>query len=340
MVCRFVVIVFLFVAAIRPTSAAAETNSVVVCSQNLNNFPSDNLTKFEQQQRALVERILTAQCDVIAVQEVRGRSIDESIKNLNILGRAASIASGKLFKAYVGETNDRRIRNGFLVNEHQLVVRFTKSFAKEPVPSLQLLGPVRHFTRGPFMIFVKFKNADVLTAPGLLLTSVHFKSKADGWKDVTKTNYEFLRMEMAEATRELVLREKASLQTNTTALILGDLNSDSDSATAEILSGKVTLTDFSGANPCELDLLLRPNCKSEIERELQFAPLVYRESKHNEKVTGSYRYRGKLSIIDEIFIDVQSLRNVEKKAGALRVGVTGTFGKGSDHKLIWAEIKH
>ena len=307
------------------------TPELKVCSQNLNNLGVRS-KRSKKKIKHLVKRIVDAGCDVVAVQEVGGANKKAALRTLRGLGGAISEATGRSFQAFVGDTMDERIRNGFLVSKEAGLVVSSKSFAKGNVPKLTPWGPSRYYARGPYLIHLRVPGQGKSVTRDVLLLSIHLKSKANSWKDPTQTSFETLRMEMAEGVRQLAEKELRRVGEESVFVVLGDRNSEEHSASTDVLSGRRELSDFRRWGTCRLDQSLKAECSKE-SRKTGFVPLL--------ELTGvkSYRYRGEMFLYDEIFVSEDDRwMFIAPKTGLPQVGTEGVFSRGSDHKLIWATV--
>lgn len=297
----------------------------------------------EGQLEFLVQRMKDARCDIVAVQELYGGDKAEAEKNAATLARALSDATNREFRAFAGESEDVAIRNGFLVASDLGTVVEVKSYDDEPLLRLKSYGPVGKFQRPPIGLFLRLPGqaGERDTPISVFVLNFHFKSRSFGFKDIFHTDFETLRMEMAETTRRIFEREAQWVGKNGIAVMLGDRNNEIGSATAEILSGVKRLEDFQRQGACELDEALRPRCNIPISRPRAIVPLLELRAERGEAVA-SYRYRGKEEVIDEILVPEHQLPLLERgdgrRARGLRVGVEGDFFRGSDHRLTWAEF--
>lgn len=336
-----------------------------VCTQNLNNFMRPRRRKgssknrktirkkekrYQLRQRGyLVERFLQAKCDVVAVQEVYGKSRKHAQKNLEFLASAFSSAKHRRFSVYVGNTHDDYIRNGFLIDTDVVRVKEVRSFVDYPLPVLSRTGSHASFARGPLLLVIEtLGHAGKLR--GILLLTLHFKSKVGAWKDYTHTKFELLRMEMAEGLREIALDLLSRpVYSGYSLLMLGDLNSGRDSATARILSGSLRLSDF--RRNCRLNVKQKVLCKKLVQRDPIFQRLFNNEIVRHGKLAhnASYRYKDREELIDEILLsskDVSLLRYSDEYSDQPKVlnkvhsgiGMQGVFNRGSDHKLLWVDL--
>ncbi len=328
--------------AMPPSLSSRGEPELRVCTQNLHNFgePNDKKKRRAVKQstalRHLIERIKEARCDVIAAQEVYGETKREAQGNIEKASKALS-TNGRNYIGIVGDTRDGRIRNGFIYETSIGEVLKIKSFARRSVPKLQPLGPVRYFARGPLLLRLQVPSQE--GARVVSLFSIHFKSKANSWKDPTKTKFETLRMEMAEEMRELVQEEQQEIGKEGVVLVLGDRNSGINSATANILEGENLLEDFLSAN-CSLTRELEPKCLKQVKRSLQLQGIV--EARFGKLITknllGSYRYKSKYYLLDEILISSDNFWMVRDKKGEVVAGMVGKFGRGSDHMLLFTDL--
>ena len=317
---KHALLLFVFVLGACSVAAAEKRESeeaeLIVCSQNLGSKQNRKNLSY------LAERIIRSGCNVVAVQEVSGDSKKKALKNLNKLSKVIEEFSGNNFNSYVGETNDRFIRNGFLVSSKLGEVSYSRSFSKVYLPKLMGSGPSKKFSRGPFMIQLEVAGKGGAKKRKVKIYSVHFKSKRNPWKDKSNTSFETLRVQMAEALRVL-----AQTRSDDVIIIAGDLNSRVDSATAAVLSGGRVLSDFQFKNSCSISKKLSPSCKTSARPEV-FTPLLGKSSKK----LASYRHNKSLELIDDIYMNGKNSWMSEE------IGVSGEFWKGSDHKLVWARI--
>jgi hypothetical protein len=320
---------------------AKKQAAVRVCSQNLFRFGSEkfsrNKQKREKQKTFLVSRMKRAACDVIGVQEVSGESRWRAKGILQELADSLGERSGRKFSAHVGDSQDKYIRNGFIVADDLGKVVGFKSYWRESLPRIQKRGRPRSFVRGPVSLEV------VLAQPRfgierLLLFSVHLKSKSNSWKDPTKTDFEVYRMESAQAVRRIALDAFAKRPKGTMLMLMGDRNSEESSASADVLEGRYLIADFHKdcklREKTEVDCVSQPNHRPELvglfEARKQSDPQRYRK--------GSYRYKRRDTLIDEIYVLPEKLSMFRGENASWRIGFEGDYYKGSDHLLLWAEI--
>lgn len=313
---------------------AAPPSELRVCTQNLHRFGESRsnppLRNGLTQQDLLVRRFIDAKCDIIAVQEIFGGDTYEATQNLNRLSQALARETRRPFAAYTGENEHDLIRNGFLVATDIAAVEKTESMDRARVSGLTPLGPSHRPTRPPYGLLVTIRPKSGAPQRKLFLGNIHLKSKLGGWKDPTSTQYETLRMEVADAVRDWVRSESTKSGPNTIGMILGDRNSNDGSASAEILRGARTLADF--REHCQVDHALLPVCDKTPVRAPAFVPLL---AQTKEK---SYRYHSQEEVIDEILIEAEDYPLAQTSSDQTHAGVVGRYNAGSDHKLVWTEL--
>ncbi len=246
---------------------ARNQGGIRVCSQNLFRFGSEkfskNKEKREKQKTFLVSRMKRAACDVIAVQEVSGKNRWRAGQLLQELADSLGQRSGRRFKAFVGDSQDAYIRNGFILAEDLGSVVSFDSYWRETLPKIQKRGRPRSFVRGPVSLELELAQPRSGISR-LLLFSVHLKSKSNSWKDPTRTEFEVYRMESAQAVREIALKALEKSPEGTMLFVMGDRNSTEGSASADTLEGAYELSDFH--ENCRLTEKIEVTCVSEPKR--------------------------------------------------------------------------
>ncbi len=316
-----------------------ESISLTVCSQNLHRFSSkekSNKLKRSKQKKFLITRMKDAECDVIALQEVVGSRREDALEVAVELAGALGKRTKREFRAFVGRSKDKYISNGFLVAEDAGVVEEVRSHWRERLPKLQLLGPSSRFTRGPLSLVFRQENK-----PPLILLTFHLKSRHKGWKDHSRTDFEGLRMQEAAGIKRIVRSLRTTYGKEVEVIAVGDRNSGAQSAAADILRGVRTLSDFDSNKGCRLTEQETSICVGNPPDTANMIDLFgLRQRENPEKyVKGSYRYRGKESVIDEILVTPGLLKKVRRSDGTIAIGFKGQFRKGSDHKLVWVDLR-
>lgn len=326
---------------------------LILCTQNLQRFGEERRNNRNSREKgrasqleALVERFIEGRCDLVAVQEVAGKNKRAAAASLNRLARRLSERTGRTFRGEVGEARDPSIRNGFLIADSLGKPAEIISYTDEEIPSVSRRRSAGFFVRAPLGVVIPISRA----APDgarhsevsrrFFVLNVHSKSRHGGEKDPTGTQFETLRMEYAEATRLIVRRELARLGAGTVAVVLGDHNTHELSASADILTGEYLLADFQPGGACGLTRDLEPDCSRAVSHPPMLVGLfeLRRNRAPRRYRGGSFRYRGKESLIDEILISPADLPLVTGPEGGLRIAFKGVLGEGSDHRLLLAEF--
>ena len=321
----------------KPVLAPVADAPVRICSQNLFRFGasrSRDPKKREKQKRAIVTRMKQAKCDVVATQELAGGTPERSKQILAELANALSERMGTPYSYYIGESHDRYIRNGFLLRDDLGKVHEVRQFYRMRLPRLRSgRSAARRYSRGPLGLLIQ------LPKRRLFVVTMHFKSMRNSDRDSSGTKFEDRRLEMAAGLRESVLRAAAEYGPDVVPVVLGDRNSADDSASAAVLEGVRTLTDFTSSR-CEVDEKLRADCGNTPERDYQLRGLfAYRKNQFPGRYRGgSFRYKKREQLIDEILLEPRHLKHVTRADGTIAIGFAGQFYKGSDHKLLWAEL--
>ncbi len=322
-------------------SDSIATRELVVCSQNLFRFADKqgkrrDVLQREKQKKFLITRMKEAACDVVALQELMGARQEEALEIAIELAKALGERTDRKFRAFAGRSKDKYSTNGFLVAEDIGSVEDVDSHWRERLPKLQPRGPAGSFTRGPLSLVLQRP-----TGPRLALISFHFKSRHKSWKDHTRTDFESTRMEEAAGLRKIIRSLRREYGREVEIVALGDRNSGRDSAAAEILRGSRMLSDFDSPKKCRLSPEETAVCGSVPEHKPDFVDLfALRQIEQPRKYTkGSFRYRGKESVFDEILVTPGLLAKVRRADGTLAIGFRGQFLKGSDHKLVWARLR-
>ncbi len=338
-----------------PVLDARGEPELIVCNQNLENWgligdirvrkPTVTEEEIAAKEAALVQRFVRAQCDVIAAQEILGKSMERTQLALERLGTALTKKTGRRFSAHAAASNDQFLHNGFLVATDRAEVLNLTSYRKVELPKLVKKQRARYFTRGPFEIQLSVRPRGSEAAPKTVtLVGFHFKSKGGTNQDPAGLQWETYRMEMAEGLRRVVENRHArSFGSGDTILVLlGDRNSNFDEASARILEGTLTLQEFQNANPaCRLSKRGVPLCRGQTVRPQRlFSVLTGDPQTKNQP--GTHRFRNEYSWLDEILLPHESLRHAWERydsEGDFASGVVYEGGKtASDHALVWVKL--
>lgn len=324
-----------------PPASVAE-NLVTVCSQNLARYGEKGRRQSdadrEKQLNYLTGRMRRANCDVIAVQEVVGESKAEAAGLLQAFAQSLSQRTQRSFVSIVGDGRDKFIRNGFLVDHKLFKIIEVVSYGDKALPRYRALAPPNFFERAPLGIRIQLTK-ETAASTQLFLINNHFKSKAFSHKDPTGLSFELIRMQEAEAVRRIIEQELSPDQQRAVLIVLGDRNSGIDSASTAIIEGEYLLKDFMSES-CKVEKEGTPNCKHDPSAQPLLVGLFgYRQQQFPGQFRGgSYRYRGREEYLDEIFLRSAEINRVLDAKRRVRIGTEGDYFRGSDHKLVWADL--
>ena len=311
---------------------------VRVCSQNLFRYGSKKRQKGSKKQlQFLADRILDAKCDLVGVQEVYGKTERTAEQNLAKLVSLLEKRSGNRYRQYLGRTHDSYIRNGFIMRAEVGTVLDVQHYFRTPLPRLRKnRGPAGRYARGPLALLVQLSGP---SKQKLYVTTLHFKSMSNAYKDTSKTSFEGLRLQMAQGLREQVFEEVQAAGKDVVPVILGDRNSPQGSASAEVLEGRRRLSEFRSA-ACRIGDSFEAVCRNRKKQDPLLVGLFSyrRENWPGRYRGGSHKYKGRQELFDEILLRPQDLPLATREDGTLAVGFAGKFFKGSDHKLLWLEL--
>lgn len=322
-------------------SLAQDQEFLTICTQNLHMLgrrqPKDKYKKYKQrkeQAKELIERFRSAKCDVVALQEVYGETEKEAKRIMTSFVNRANKELERNYFFYLAKTNDKHIRNGFLVDISRAEVEDFESFYRMVLPAFNRYGPIRRFPRGPAGVLLKDKK----TSKKYYVLTYHFKSKVDGWKDLSGLNFELFRIENAEGLRQIVLDKRKQLGESVNLIALGDRNAHSEAASSHVLSGKLRLEDFQG--PCMVTKELEPSCQPELSHNGELAAVseIAHRNRPGQPRVNSYRYKKEVMLYDDIYIRPDQKTNLLPNEIERRFGSEGEYNRGSDHLLIWVRV--
>ncbi len=325
---------------------------LTICSQNLENFGSladsrtrnPNLTDegYRDKLFALAKRMAKAQCDIIAVQEVLGRTDEIAETALGELGKALKRLSNRSFKSKVGPTLDKLSHVGFLYAEDRVEMLTHLHYAKVELPKLADKEKPRLFIRAPLEMQFSVKPRQGSAPKTIGLINIHFKSRRGGGGDPAELEWETYRMQMAEAIRRISeSRYRQSFSSGEMLFaVLGDRNSHFDTATARILEGTLVLNSFKEGGSCRLSKRGVPLCQGESNQPQKlFSPLT--SDPQAKLQPGTHHYKGEYSWLDDILMPAESLRfawaNTES-LGDFDSGVIYEPTLASDHALVYTRF--
>jgi endonuclease/exonuclease/phosphatase family metal-dependent hydrolase len=325
---------------------------VTICSQNLENFglqketlaikPELGAIGYQKKLTGLIERFKVAKCDVIALQEVLGKTEAEAKSALDFLASELQKHVKRPFEARVSPVGDGRIRTGFIVALDRVSIENLVSFGRLELPKLDPQEKPTIFERVPLEIQLSVRGQEGSEDKILTLLNFHLKSKSGAAGDAAALEFETVRMQMAEALRKIIeLRHSQALEDEENILVLlGDRNSDSLSASAKILDGSLALMDFQQEGACRLSKKGLPLCQTEKRRAQKlFSPLTL--DKHTSGIAGTYFYKEEGVWIDDILLTPAGLSLARVSVYDLEDYDTGTISNpkvASDHSLVFVRL--
>ncbi len=325
---------------------------LTVCSQNLENYGvlrdvqrrDQKITAglLADKEKGLVQRFIKAECDVIAVQELLGKTEDDGNVALTQLALALRKRSNRFFEVKAGPSNDKLLRVGFLVAKDRADIVNSVSYVGVELPKLTAKEKPRYFSRGPLEIQLNVKPRGESFAKTVSLVTFHFKSQAGGQGDPTGLEWETYRMEMAEALRRVVesRHSKAFTSGESIVILLGDRNANFDLASAKILEGVLTLKNFQGEGQCRLSKRGIPLCQAGVSmNQLLFSVLTL--DPQTKRQFGTFMYKNIYSWLDEILMPSESLRfanTTHDGNGDYDSGVLYEPRYASDHALVYVRL--
>lgn len=327
-------------------------SDLTVCSQNLKNYGSyeDSKTKdrtltaasFKVKESQLVNRLRAGKCDVIAVQEVLGRSEEALAEALKTLAARLKSVTNRFFEVRVGPPSDGKLGLGFLVAKDRARIVNLASYDRVELPKLSPNQKPRLFSRGPLEIQIIAESRGSGEPKSISIVNFHFKSQRGGQDDPAALEWETYRMEMAEALRRIVERrlKQAFASGSSILLLLGDRNSNFDVASARILEGRVTLESFRANGGCRLSKRGVPLCTTnKAFPQRLFSVLTTNPA--TRSLPGTFSYQGEYSWLDEILMPAESLPYAWLTATSqdeYASGVVNTADGGTDHAMVYVRL--
>ncbi len=337
---------------LNPTADPRGEAELRICSQNMENYGPFSLAKprvpsltpelHSAKELAVLQRFVKAKCDVIATQEILGKTELESKKVLDEIASNLHKATGRFFETRTGPSNDPIIRLGFIVAKDRAEILNLTSYYRVELPKTTEEQRPRNFPRGPLEIQLQVKPRGESFPKVVTIVTFHFKSKYGGAKDPAQLEWETFRMEMAEAIRRIIeTRHSKSFGSGDSILVLaGDRNSNFDAASAKILDGTIALRSFQGKAPCRLSKRGVPLCQKGASYPQRLFSVLTTDPATG-KLQGTFKYGKTFSWLDEILLPTESLPfalenpNVE---GDYASGVVYDPKEASDHAMVWVDL--
>lgn len=340
--------IFLFVLVLCSSCSphAWGEQDIRVCTLNMHRLGEKTASiknpDFRTQMNFLSKRVRDASCDVVALQEVPGKTKEISQKNLEPFIHSLNRDSSKTgrgvrsFEVVLADSNDSFIRNAVLYDANIFSLKSEKSWNRQFLPKLDTRSAPWSHVRGPLSVILEHKKKG---QRDILIVNYHLKSKASGWKDPAGTKYELQRMIAATAIRDIPLQLIKEKKTNDPIVILlGDRNSDVSGAASEVLSGRLDKNDFSKNGSCRISEEGTALCPADVYKEVEMIPLLQKKASMQGIEIGTYRFRNRLQILDEIYINKKYFSRASSTRGVPQAGTEGEFLKGSDHLLGYVSI--
>lgn len=325
---------------------------LTVCSQNLKLFGTLNVMQrrdakltakaYGLKKQELVERFMSASCDVIGVQEIVGGNSTETEAAMKELVEELRKHTNRFFEYRLAPPAEGKMTIGFLVAKDRAEILQTLSYARVELPRIQKKQRPRLFSRTPLEIQLAVKSREGDAAKTVSVINFHFKSKRGGEGDPTGLEWETYRMEMAEALRRIVeIRHKDAFASGRSLLLLlGDRNSNFDVATARILEGSLTLSSFAENGVCRLSKRAVPICKTGAELPRRLFSVLTTDAGLQSR-PGTFEYRGDYSWLDEIAAPAETLPfawQTPFSEGDYNSGVVYEPKGASDHALVYVRL--
>ena len=325
-------------------------NKITLCSQNLENLSlTSDLVETKKTNEVLfrtdlfVTRFLKQNCDLIAVQELVDKNDGDAKKTIRLLTQKLSNKSKAKRKRYkflsiVTRQTNLEQKIGVIVNRNIFRVEKADLQKYKVLPKHTTSQRPRVNLRTPLLVRLSLrKNKNIK----LSVFIIHFKSKHGAKDDPQKLMWETYRMEMAQELNERINKE---IKKGQIVIVMGDRNSEINSASNLILTGKLKLSDFKNqldestkSRGCKILKDLSIYCDDFTEnrtKNFELSSLVYKD--YDSKI-GSYNYKGKLNKIDDI---ITNNERVGIKLKKIKGGVLLISEKiePSDHKMVWAKV--
>lgn len=348
----------------RPSSrSASPVNSIggshggvadlVICSQNLKLFgtfeemsrSNRGLTRqsYDQKVADLVSRFMSGACDVVAVQEVIGKTLVDSERALGFLASRWRQRSRRGFHVTTAPPSEGGMTNGFIVALDRATVVQTYPYERMQLPKISPRQKPRLFSRPPFEIQIRTHSPDAQATKLVSVVNFHLKSKRGAQDDPTGLEWETYRMEMSEALRTtLEQRHHDAFVSGERILVaLGDRNSNFDGASARILEGALALSSFAEKGRCRLSKRGAPLCTTGSELPKRLFSVVTSHAVR-ARYPGTYLYKGEYSWLDDILMPAESLPYARHPAalqeGIYDAGVVSNPAQASDHSMVYVKL--
>ena len=337
LIIKLLIIVFLSIPIyflINKKDINTKTSNLTLCAQNLYNLGKNfRDPEFRLQTKAISNRISTVDCDVVALQEVFGRSREIAERTIQVLIKTLQDEFDLTYESYIADTNHNLLRNGFLIKKDlakniQLDSLNTIPLLKYNVEQVDSL-----FERGPARLNFSYQlNSNKQYT--FSITTFHFKSRTHGYLDKTGFYFESDRLAMAETLRNLTEVDKADF-----VFLIGDRNSKPQTASAKVLEGALKLESFANGDCIITNAGYSYECQDLFLKQGNFIPLFYSEYQDeiDQATMGTSSFNGEKRLLDEILIRRDGLNILNKHDYSL--GLFEEYSEASDHAMTFIKIK-
>lgn len=229
-----------------------------VCTLNLNQYGTFKAVRsntrrgaknYLARERAITSLIAETGCDAVALQGLIGLDLIDAKKGIDRLVQKMGKRTRWRWTGYIGGTNSKLGYNGFLVNDRNIYVDSTASYAADDLVQLPTYTEDR-FVRGPYEITLRVKDAKRDIWHTVVLITMCFRKAMDQ----IAAEPEGQRMQMAETLRRVVEQRSRQYmgESKPVVILLGDRSGPRSAPASQILEGTLQLKDFRTGGPCSV----------------------------------------------------------------------------------------
>lgn len=339
--------ILVFFSIENPSAQTNNTNTLVICSQNLKNFSSPDIHEIniygedskslKKRAGMLAERFAKNYCDIIALQEIAGDKDLEAIESASYLKALLERKTNKQYLSEIGRTNGSNTSLGYIYNK-SIKDAEVKLFDNIDLPKLSKNQRPRYFLRLPLIFQFTLPNREKF-----VLINIHFKSRHNSASDPAKLSWEGYRMEMASAVAASVRKEIAN---GKHVMVLGDRNASRGDASTMILEGSLNIGDFQFEKSCQVSKEGMALCSKDqgTENKNNLISLIEADT-DTRNLSGTFNYKNKILWLDDILVNRSSLKYFEdrKEVGRtspkdLSAGIEYSPKGASDHAMVYGVI--
>jgi len=136
--------------------------------------PAFTREKYAQKLDDLVSRFMAAKCDVVAVQEVIGKTLADGEAALNQLAARWRERSNRVFSVMTAPPTEGSMTNGFIVALDRASVLQSLPYGRVQLPKIWSRQKPRLFSRPPFEVQLSVKSRDSELVKAISLVNFHF----------------------------------------------------------------------------------------------------------------------------------------------------------------------